>query len=115
MRVAVAYPPVTKDGQYPLLSQNRHLKFSHSLQVRIFPLIPAHAATNLQQAGHQVLWADGINERQAMDTFMAGLIAFEPQLLLMETKAPVLKAHWAWIAMAKQAMPGLKVAHWRRL
>jgi radical SAM superfamily enzyme YgiQ (UPF0313 family) len=110
MRIAIAYPPVTKDGQYPLLSQNRHLKFSHSLQVRIFPLIPAHAATNLKQAGHEVLWADGINERQAMGAFMAGLAAFEPQLLLMETKAPVLKAHWEWIAMAKQALPGLKVA-----
>jgi len=110
MRVAVVYPPIMKDGQYPLLSQNRHLKFSHSLQVRIFPLVPAHAATNLKQAGHEVLWADGINERLDMAQFMARLEAFKPDLLLTETKAPVLKAHWAWIATAKQRLPEMKIA-----
>src|SRR6185503_10663984 len=108
MRVAVAYPPVTKDGQFPLLSQNRHLKFSHSLEVRIFPLIPAHAATNLKQAGHEVLWLDGINERYSMDEFESRLVSFKPELVLMETKAPVVKAHWAWIDSAKAAHPAAR-------
>ena len=85
MRIAVAYPPVTKGGQFPLLSQNRHLKFSHSLEVRIFPLLPGHAASNLKQAGHQVLWLDGINERMTMDEYHAKLGAFEPDLVMMET------------------------------
>src|SRR5437773_5029616 len=101
MKVAVVYPPIKKNGQYPLLSQNRHLKFSHSLQVRIFPLIPAHAATNLQAAGHKVLWLDGINERLSMEAFDAQLSAFDPGLILLETKAPVLKSHWAWIDAAR--------------
>ena len=105
MRIAVAYPPVTKGGQYPLLSQNRHLKFSHSLEVRIFPLIPAHAATNLKVAGHEVLWLDGINERMSMDDFHAELKAFKPDLVLMETKAPVLSTHWAYIKSAKLLFP----------
>jgi anaerobic magnesium-protoporphyrin IX monomethyl ester cyclase len=108
MRVAVAYPPVTKDGQYPLLSQNRHLKFSHSLEVRIFPLIPGHAASNLKQAGHQVLWLDGINERMGMDDFHAQLKAFGPDLVLMETKAPVLSTHWNYIKAAKLLFPQAK-------
>jgi anaerobic magnesium-protoporphyrin IX monomethyl ester cyclase len=108
MRVAVAYPPVTKDGQYPLLSQNRHLKFSHSLEVRIFPLIPGHAASNLKQAGHAVLWLDGINERMGMDDFHAQLKAFAPDLVLMETKAPVLTTHWNYIKSAKLLFPRTK-------
>lgn len=110
MRVAVVYPPIKKNGQYPLLSQNRHLKFSHSLQVRIFPLIPAHAATNLKQAGHEVLWLDGINERYSMDEFEARLAAFKPELVLLETKAPVVKAHWTWIDAAKSVLPGARFA-----
>lgn len=108
MKVAVAYPPVTKNGQFPLLSQNRHLKFSHSLEVRIFPLIPAHAATNLKHAGHEVLWLDGINERMDMDAFHAQLLAFEPDLLLMETKAPVVTTHWRYIAETKRLLPKTK-------
>lgn len=108
MRVAVVYPPVTKGGQYPLLSQNRHLKFSHSLEVRIFPLIPAHAASNLQAAGHPVLWLDGINERLTMDEFHAQLTAFKPDLVLMETKAPVLNTHWNYIKAAKLLYPGTR-------
>jgi radical SAM superfamily enzyme YgiQ (UPF0313 family) len=108
MRVAVAYPPVTKGGQYPLLSQNRHLKFSHSLEVRIFPLIPGHAASNLKHAGHEVLWLDGINERMGMDEFHAQLSAFGPDLVLMETKAPVVGTHWNYIKAAKQLYPKAK-------
>jgi radical SAM superfamily enzyme YgiQ (UPF0313 family) len=101
---------VTKDGQFPLLSQNRHLKFSHSLEVRIFPLIPGHAATNLKQAGHAVLWLDGINERMSMDQFHAALAGFKPDLVLMETKAPVITTHWAYIAAAKELFPGTRFA-----
>ena len=108
MKVAVAYPPVTKDGQFPLLSQNRHLKFSHSLEVRIFPLIPGHAATNLKQAGHSVLWLDGINERMDMASYHARLAEFQPDLVLMETKAPVLTTHWRYISEAKKLFPGTR-------
>src|SRR5665213_2899013 len=108
MRVAVAYPPVTKDGQYPLLSQNRHLKFSHSLEVRIFPLIPGHAASNLKQAAHAVLWLDGINERMGMDDFHAQLKAFAPDIVMMETKATVLTTHWNYIKSAKLLFPKTK-------
>jgi radical SAM superfamily enzyme YgiQ (UPF0313 family) len=110
MRVAVVYPPVTKGGQYPLLSQNRHLKFSHSLEVRIFPLIPAHAATNLKHAGHEVCWLDGINERMTMDEFHAALKAFGPDLVLMETKAPVITTHWRYIRQAKRLFPSARFA-----
>lgn len=108
MRVAVAYPPVTKNGQFPLLSQNRHLKFSHSLEVRIFPLIPGHAATNLKQAGHEVLWLDGINERMSMEAYHSMLAAFNPDLVMMETKAPVITTHWRYIADAKKIFPKAK-------
>ncbi len=105
MRVAIAYPPVTKGGQFPLLSQNRHLKFSHSLEVRIFPLIPGHAASNLKQAGHDVLWLDGINERMEMSAYEARMTEFAPQLVMMETKAPVINTHWDYLRQAKALRP----------
>ncbi len=110
MRAAVVYPPVTRDGRYPLLSQNRHLKFSHSLQVRIFPLVPAHAATNLKADGHEVLWLDGINGRMDAEGFDRELEGFRPDLVLMETKAPVLPDHWDYLRRAKARMPSARFA-----
>ena len=105
MKVAVAYPPITKDGQYPLLSQNRHLKFSHSSEVRIFPLVPAHAATNLKKKGHEVLWIDGINERMNMTDYQDRITEFQPALIMLETKAPVVKTHWKFIEADKKKNP----------
>lgn len=63
MRVAIVYPPFAKGKEYPLLGQNRQFRYSNSKEVRIFPLIPATAATILKQAGHEVIFLDGINQR----------------------------------------------------
>jgi hypothetical protein len=69
MKTAILYPPFRKDGEFPLLTQNRHLKFSKSHEVRIFPLVPGHLATNLKHLGHDVLWLDGINRRMSDEEF----------------------------------------------
>jgi radical SAM superfamily enzyme YgiQ (UPF0313 family) len=105
VKVAIVYPPVLKDGRYPLLSQNRHLKFSASREVRIFPLIPASAATLVKAAGHEVLWLDGINTRLTPEGYREALDAFAPDLVVLETKAPVIEAHWAHIAEEKGRFP----------
>lgn len=63
MKIAVVYPPLSYQGRYPLLSQNRIFTFANSEVIKIYPLVLASAATVLSQNGHQVLYKDAINER----------------------------------------------------
>lgn len=109
MKAAILYPPFRKDGEFPLLTQNRHLKFSKSLEVRIFPLVPGHLATNLKVLGHDVLWLDGINRRMSDEEFDKQLDAFAPEVIFLETKAPVVKRHWAYVAELKERYPNCKM------
>lgn len=109
MKTAILYPPFRKDGELPLLTQNRHLKFSKTKEVRIFPLVPGHLATNLQHAGHEVLWLDGINRRMSDAEFDGHLNAFSPDVIFLETKAPVVNRHWRYIAELKTRFPQAKV------
>ncbi len=110
MRAAILYPPFRKDGEFPLLTQNRHLKFSKSREVRIFPLVPGHLATNLKHLGHEVLWLDGINRRMSDGEFNQTLDGFKPEVIFLETKAPVVKRHWQYVAELKGRYPGAKIA-----
>ncbi|MBI4317569.1 MAG: radical SAM protein [Chloroflexi bacterium] len=94
MRVAIVYPPIMKDGHYALLSQNRWFKYTASKAVRIFPLVPASAATLLRDDGHEVCFLDGITERLSPEEFLARLRQFQPNLVVMETKTPVVRRQW---------------------
>ncbi|MFH1444874.1 MAG: radical SAM protein [Nanoarchaeota archaeon] len=102
MRIAIVYPPFTKGKEYPLLGQNRQFRYSNSKEVRIFPLIPATAATILKEAGHEVLFLDGINQRLTKKEFIQKLTDFKPDLIALETKAPVIKIHWNFINKTKE-------------
>lgn len=102
MKVAICYPPITKNGQYPHLTQNRHFRYSRADAVRIYPLIPSHAATLVAHAGHKVLFLDGINRRMTMAAYESELAAFDPDVVVMETKAPILKRHWEYIDRLKE-------------
>jgi len=104
-KIAIIYPPFKKDGDYPLLTQNRQLKFSGSLEVRIFPVLAATMATSFKNKGYEVLWLDGINQRLDMNVFNQKLISFKPDLIIMETKAPVIKMHWQYADRLKQILP----------
>ncbi len=106
MRVAIIYPPVSRDNKVPLLGQNRQFKYTHSREIKIFPLIPAQLAANLKQKGHEVLWLDAINKK--IDDFQLSLADFKPGLVVMETKAPVVKKHWEFINKRKRQIAGCK-------
>jgi len=97
MRAAFIYPPVTRDGKIPLLGQNRQFKYTHSDQIKIYPLIPAHLVTNLKAAGHEVLFLDGINEGMNEESFNKALSDFVPEIVFIETKTPIIKKHWQYI------------------
>lgn len=108
IRVVVGYPPIESKKGVPLLSQNRQFQFFNS-PTFIYPMVPAYAATNLKKAGYQVFWLDGIAEQKSYADWKEEFCALEPDYFLLETKAPVIKAHWRQIADLKKALPKLRV------
>lgn len=97
MRVAIAYPPLESDKGVALLTQNRQFQW-FSRPTYIFPVVPATAATMLKQAGHEVLFLDGIAAELDSAEFERRLAEFRPDIVVVETKTPVVKRHWKWIA-----------------
>lgn len=97
MRIAIAYPPLKSEKGVALLTQNRQFQW-FSRPTYIFPVVPATAATMLKKAGHEVLFLDGIAAELTLKEFDARLAAFKPDYVVLETKTPVVKRHWAWIA-----------------
>ena len=97
MRIAIAYPPLMSEKGVALLTQNRQFQW-FSRPTYIFPVVPATAATMLKQAGHEVLFLDGIAAELTLEEFDARLAAFKPDYVVLETKTPVVKRHWSWLA-----------------
>ena len=96
-RVAIAYPPLRCEKGVALLTQNRQFQW-FSRPTYIFPVVPATAATMLKKAGHDVLFLDGIAAEMDANEFDRRLAEFRPDFVVMETKTPVVKRHWSWIA-----------------
>lgn len=110
MKIAIVYPPFTKDGKIAFLSQNRYFKYSNSTEVALYPIVLATGATMMKDDGHEVLWLDGINEGLSFDDFENQLSSFDPDLIVTETKAPVVKQHWKWIEHSKKQLPRAAIA-----
>ena len=108
MKIAICYPPLPSEKGVPLLSQNRQFQW-FSRPTYIFPVVPATAATMLHKAGHEVAWLDGIAEEWTPERFTHELEAFSPEVVVVETKTPVVKRHWAWVSAFKAEHPTVKV------
>jgi len=85
------------DKGVALLTQNRQFQW-FSRPTYIFPVVPATAATMLKNAGHDVLFLDGIAAELSAAEFERRLADFRPEVVVVETKTPVVKRHWKWIA-----------------
>ena len=96
-RVAIAYPPLVSEKGVALLTQNRQFQW-FSRPTYIFPVVPATAATMLKEAGHEVLFMDGIAAELTVESFERRLAEFRPDYVVIETKTPVVKRHWKWAA-----------------
>ncbi len=110
MRVGILYPPFLENGKRPLLGQNRQFRYSSSSEVKIYPLIPATAATFAWKDGHEVLWLDGMNDLSLPSHFDETVYEFRPDVVLMETKAPLVKKHWDYARRLKERLPHTIVA-----
>ncbi len=108
MKVSISYPPIESPKGVPLLSQNRQFQwFSHPTY--IYPMVPAYAATLLKENGYQVSWDDGIAEELTLLQYLDSIVREQPDLVVIETKTPLIKAHWEIIDEIKQRLPHTKV------
>ena len=110
MRIAIAYPPLKSDKGVALLTQNRQFQW-FSRATYIFPVVPATAATMLKAAGHEVLFLDGIAAELEEEEFERRLDAFAPDVIVLETKTPVVKRHWEWIRRSRLRRQAAGVRH----
>ncbi len=65
-------------------------------------MIPAYAATLLNEAGYDVLWDDAIAEKRSYSEWLKNVEQHNPDLMMIETKTPVIKRHWKIIADVKK-------------
>jgi radical SAM superfamily enzyme YgiQ (UPF0313 family) len=109
-RVAISYPPLPSDKGIPLLGQNRQFQW-FSNPTYIYPMVPSYAATLLKSQGYRVMWDDGIAEELTFQQWLRRLKRFKPNLVMMETKTPVVKRHWKIINDLKKE--ALKIGNWK--
>ena len=107
MKIAICYPPLPSEKGVPLLSQNRQFQW-FSRPTYIFPVVPATAATMLKKAGHEVFWLDGIAEEWTPEEFERRLGECCLDVVVMETKTPVVKRHWKWISEHRSSATGTR-------
>ena len=104
MKVAISYPPLSEE-RHATLGQNRQFQWFHNPSF-IYPMVPAWAATMLEEAGHRALWNDCIAMRWKPAEFWDFLHRQKPDLVVMETKTPVVKRHWEIVRRIKRELPG---------
>src|SRR3990170_4838098 len=108
MKISISYPPIISEKGVPLLSQNRQFQFFQS-PTYIYPVVPAYAATLLANSGYDVMWDDGIAEEKTYSQWLNDLERSKPDVVMIETKTPVVKKHWAIISDVKNTLPDSKV------
>lgn len=107
-KIAISYPPMPDEKGTPCLGQNRQFQWFKN-PTYIYPMVPAYAATLLQSQGYDVMWDDGIAEELSQDEWLERIKKFKPNLIIFETKTPVVKRHWKVIDVVKEEIPGVKV------
>ncbi|MCG2686162.1 hypothetical protein L6258_02220, partial [Candidatus Parcubacteria bacterium] len=104
MKVVIGYPPFDSPKGRAFLAQNRQFQWGHTPWTA-YPMVPAYAATLLKEAGYEVYWLDGIWGGQNYAQWEEELFEINPDILMIETKTPVVKAHWKIIDRLKRFCP----------
>lgn len=98
--ISISYPPLISEKGTPFLSQNRQFQWTNTGNV-IYPVIPAYAATLLKKNNYKVYWDDAIAEKISYKVWFKRLLKRKPNLIVIETKTPVIKQHWKIIKNIK--------------
>ncbi|MDP1845622.1 MAG: radical SAM protein [Candidatus Moranbacteria bacterium] len=93
LKISISYPPLESPKGTPLLSQNRQFQW-FSDPTYIYPMIPASAATLLAANGYEIFWDDAIAEGLSYKEWLERIIKEKPDIIVFETKTPVVKRHW---------------------
>lgn len=101
MKVVIGYPPFDNPKGRAFLGQNRQFQWGNTPWTA-YPMVPAYAATMLKEAGYDVYWLDGVWGMQTYEEWKEELLKISPDLLMLETKTPVVKKHWKIIDRLKQ-------------
>jgi radical SAM superfamily enzyme YgiQ (UPF0313 family) len=101
MKISISYPPLESKKGTPLLSQNRQFQWFKD-PTYIYPVVPAYAATLLKENGFDVFWDDAIAESLTYDKWLLRLKNEKPDIIVFETKTPVVKRHWQIISDIKK-------------
>jgi len=72
-------------------------------------MVPAYAATLLKQEGHEVIWDDATAEEKSYEIWAKELEHNKPDIIMIETKTPVIKKHWRIIEDIKSRLPAAKI------
>ena len=104
MKIMIGYPPLQSPRGQPTLGQNRQFEW-FSNPSYIYPMVVATAATMLAHRGHDVIWADGVAEEWTYDKYRDLVEREQPDLLVIETKTPVVMQHWRIISDLKSIAP----------
>ncbi len=104
MKIAIAYPPLESEKGIPLLGQNRQFQWFNN-PTYIYPMVPASAATLLKSKGFDVTWNDAIAEEWSYSKFKDYYSKSNFNLVMLESKTPVIKMHWKIIKELKQLKP----------
>lgn len=108
MKVLIGYPPLETDKGTPLLSQNRQFQWFNNPSY-IYPMVPASAATLLKFNGYDVVWCDGIAEEISLIDWLHIIESQKIDIVVIETKTPVVKLHWEIIDAIKRLSRETKV------
>ena len=107
MKVMISYPPLPSEKGVPLLSQNRQFQWFKS-PTYIYPVVPAYAATMLKKNGFEVFWDDAIAEELSYADWLSRVKRQQPDVIVLESKTPVIKRHWKMISTLKRKFSKLK-------
>jgi len=108
MRVSVSYPPIPQIKGTPMISQNRQYQI-FSEPTYIYPVVPAYAASLLKNAVYDVVWDDAIAEEKTYSQWLRQVERNHLDVMMIETKTPVVKKHWEIIGDVKRVSPETKV------
>jgi len=108
MKIAISYPPLESNKGIPLLAQNRQFQW-FKVPTYIYPMIPAYAATMLRMEGYRIIWDDGIAEEKTYKQWLKDIERKNPDIIVIETKTPVIKRHWRIINEVKEILPDTKI------
>jgi len=93
MKVIISYPPLSTQKGCPTLGQNRQFQYFKEPTL-IYPVVPAIAATILKRSGYEIVWNDCLAEGWDYSKFLEFIKLEKPDLVVFETKTPVVKQHW---------------------